>query len=321
MGEPAPLYGSAEAPVPAGASAEWVVGAGRKRLRAALFPALGQPRGSVILSGGRTEPIEKYLETAAELTARGFVVLAHDWRGQGLSERLLGERLKGHAVRSRDFVEDMHALESAFEARLPKPWLAIGHSMGGCLSALVLAMGERRVSAAVLTAPMFGILLGGVPEPVARALAAVSTAVGLGATLTPGSRMDEPVAPFKDNILTHDAARYARNNALIAAHPDLALGPPTFGWLQFAFHAMDELRRGQAVTRVETPVTVIAAGADRIADNQLIRQVTERFPRGRYVEVPGAFHEILQETDEIRAVFWREFDALADAVAPRAAAA
>lgn len=321
MGEPAPLYSSAEAPVPPGAAAEWVVGAGGKRLRAALFPAVGQPRGSVILSGGRTEPIEKYLETASDLSARGFVVLAHDWRGQGLSERLLGERLKGHAVRFRDFLEDMGALEAAFEARLPKPWLAIGHSMGGCLSALILAMGERRVSAVVLTAPMFGIQLGGVPEPVARALAAVSTRVGLGAALVPGSRIDEPVAAFKDNILTHDAARYARNNALVAAHPDLALGPPTFGWLQFAFHAMDELRAGKGITQVETPVTVVAAGDDRIADNRLIRLVTQRFPKGRYVEIPGAAHEILQETDQVRAVFWREFDALADAVAPRAAAA
>jgi lysophospholipase len=129
------------------------------------------------------------------------------------------------------------------------------------------------------------------------------------------------VTAFKDNILTHDAARYARNNAVIAAHPDLALGPPTFGWLQFAFHAMDELRVGQGVTQVQTPVTVLAAGEDRIADNRLIRQVTARFPNGRFVEIPGAFHEILQETDQIRAVFWREFDALADAAAPRVAAA
>jgi lysophospholipase len=29
------------------------------------------------------------------------------------------------------------------------------------------------------------------------------------------------------------------------------------------------------------------------------------------VEAPGAFHEILMETDERRAVFWRAFDDLA----------
>jgi lysophospholipase len=318
--EAAPLYGTDLAPVPAGATAEWVTGAGGKRLRAALFKPALAPRGSVILSGGRTEPIEKYLEVASELTARGFVVLAHDWRGQGLSERLLGEHLKGHAVRYRDFVEDMAALSAAFEARLPRPWLAIGHSMGGCLTALVLAMGECRVSAAALSAPMFGIQLGSVPEPVARALALVSTATGLAGLLPPGSHLKTPPAAFADNILTHDPRRYARNVGLVAAHPDLDLGPPTLGWLRFAFGAMDELQRGQGLTQVQIPVTVVVAGDDRIADNRAVRRVTERLPNGRCVEAPGAFHEILQETDEIRAVFWREFDALAESVARPAAA-
>jgi len=34
------------------------------------------------------------------------------------------------------------------------------------------------------------------------------------------------------------------------------------------------------------------------------------------VEIPGAFHEIMMETDDIRAVFWREFDALAASIPP-----
>jgi lysophospholipase len=37
---------------------------------------------------------------------------------------------------------------------------------------------------------------------------------------------------------------------------------------------------------------------------------------GRHVDVPGAHHEILLETDERRQVFWRAFDDLADEVAP-----
>jgi lysophospholipase len=32
--------------------------------------------------------------------------------------------------------------------------------------------------------------------------------------------------------------------------------------------------------------------------------------------VEGAFHEILMETDALRAPFWQAFDALADEVAP-----
>jgi lysophospholipase len=55
---------------------------------------------------------------------------------------------------------------------------------------------------------------------------------------------------------------------------------------------------------------VIAAGEDRLVDNSALRRVTARAPKGRYTEIPDAYHEILQETDDIRAAFWREFDAL-----------
>jgi lysophospholipase len=264
----------------------------------------------VILSGGRTEPIEKYFETAQDLCGRGFVVLCHDWRGQGLSQRLMPGH--GHAVGAGDFMTDYAALLTAFEPRLPKPWLAVGHSMGGCLTLLALARGERRIAAAALSAPMLALHTAPTPPPVTRFLAHALTALGLGRLGTPGG----PVAPFADNILTHDPARYARNVGQIAAHPDLALGPPTWGWLDFAFRAIAELQVGAGVPDLEIPVTLVAAGADRIVDSSGARLVAGRLRHGRCAEAPGAFHEILQETDEIRGVFWREFDQMAATIAP-----
>jgi lysophospholipase len=314
MAEPAPLLATAAAPVPAGAAATWFRGSRGLRLRAALFPATGTPRGSVILSGGRTEPIEKYFEVARELTARGFVVLAHDWRGQGLSARLAADPMKGHARGYRDFLVDYRCLLDAFEDRLPKPWLAVSHSMGGCLTALALAKGERRIEGAVLTAPMFGLHLGGLPPWLAGLLAGGLTRVGLGLG-GPGGEHAAPPAPFEDNILTHDPARYARNVEQVLQHPELSLGPPTWSWIDFAMSAIADLQRGPDITHVAVPVTVLAAGDDKIADNAGLRLVTSRMPKGRYVEIPGASHEILQETDVLRAPFWTAFDALAGGAA------
>ena len=171
MGAPAPLISIPQAPAPGGADAEWFEGAGGARLRAALFPAAGQPRGSVVLSPGRTEPIEKYFEAIVELTGRGLQVLAHDWRGQGLSQRLLPDRLHGHAKGYQDFLEDYRKLLDAFGRRLPGPWIALSHSMGGCLTLLALAKGETRFQGAVLSAPMLGLALGGIPKPAALAIA------------------------------------------------------------------------------------------------------------------------------------------------------
>jgi lysophospholipase len=308
--EAAPLLALPEAPVPAGGSAQWFIGAGGRRLRVAYFPA-ENPVGSVMLSTGRTEAIEKYLEVVGELLARGFSVLVHDWRGQGLSDRLLSDRLKGHAVGFDDFVADFGALLTAFDDRLPHPRIAMAHSMGGCLVLLALARGEKRFDGAVLSAPMLGIKTGANPYWLARALAWGASLLGAGGGYVLGQVTDPFTATFDGDRMTHDRARHDRSRAQILASRDLALGNVTWGWARSAFAAVDWLRSARAVTQVAIPVTVVAAGADTLVDNAALKAITQRLPHGRFVEIPGAYHEILMETDDIRAVFWGEFDALA----------
>ena len=75
--------------------ARWLPPAGRK--------------GTVVILQGRGEWIEKYFETVRDLRARGFAVAALDWRGQGLSERMLSDRHKGYV---RDFAEYDSDLET-----------------------------------------------------------------------------------------------------------------------------------------------------------------------------------------------------------------
>ena len=173
---------------------------------------------------------------------------------------------------------------------------------------------EDRFAGAVLSAPMLGVLTGAVPRPLARALAGATSALGLGGRPVPGP--DIASTPFEANIVTHDRERYERNEGQFAACPDLALGLPTWGWLRFAFTATDRLARGPGVPQVNIPVVVLAAGEESLVDNVAVRAVTARLPNGRYVEVPGARHEILQETDTTQATFWAEFDDLADRLAP-----
>jgi lysophospholipase len=309
VAEPALLIGTAAAPVPDGAVAEWVVGAGGCRLRAALFPPGRAARGSVVVSPGRTEAIEKYFEVAGRLTARGSVVLVHDWRGQGLSDRPLADRRLGHASGFADFLTDFAAVVAAFESRLPKPWYALGHSMGGCLTLLAMAEGEKRFEGAILSAPMLGLRTGSTPVALASRLASAMTALGRGAGATPGQDRGEP-APFSGNALTHDRPRYERNIGQLLACPDLILGAPTWGWLDFAFIATTRLAKGDGVLRVTVPVMIVAAGDDLIVDNAGSRRVASRLAKGRYEEIPGAYHEILQETDELQAPFWSLFDQL-----------
>lgn len=313
----APLISIPEAPAPEGAVAEWFSSPNNLRLRAALFPARDPVRGSVVLSPGRTEPIEKYFEVIGELQARGLTVLCHDWRGQGLSARLLKDRMRGHAHGLQAFLNDYKLLLERFETRLPQPWIAMGHSMGGCLTLAALAKGEPRFSAAILSSPMLGVITdraGG--YPLARALTWVTSHVGLAGRYLFGDPSDPFQMSFERDRIAHDRDRWKRFRAQLAACPELAIGNLTWGWLEFALAATDWLRRPGVVEAIEIPVTIVAAGDDDRVLISASAALARRLPHGRYVEIPGSYHEILMETDDIRAVFWSEFDRLADQVAP-----
>lgn len=315
MTDAPPLIAVEGGPAPDGMTAEWTAGVGGVTLRVALLAPKGAARGSVIVSPGRTESLEKYFETAGELAARGFQVLIHDWRGQGLSARLLADRLRGHAEGFDDFAADYALILDAYQDRLPRPWIMLGHSMGGCLNLLSLARGEDRFAAAVLCAPMLGLNLSPTNRVVSGPLSRLFHSVGRGGSYVMG-QATSPWATFPTNRLTHDPVRYARMFALVQQHPDLALGGPTWGWLDSAIRCMAWLRTSPALSRIGIPVTMLSATADLIVDNAAQAAAAARLPHGKLVAVDGAFHEILQETDDRRAVFWREFDAVAGRVAP-----
>ncbi|HEX7946248.1 MAG TPA: alpha/beta hydrolase, partial [Phenylobacterium sp.] len=322
MFEAAPLVDIPEDPVPPGAEADWYVGAGGAKLRAALFtPPRGRPRGTVVLSGGRSEPIEKYFETIRDFMARGFVVLAHDWRGQGLSARELPDRLKGHAKGYKSYLEDFRRLLNTYEERLPRPWIAVGHSMGGCLTLLALVHGEKRFAGAVLSAPMLGLQTGKFSPALVGAFTALSTTFGRAGRYMlnkPGAPFDDT---FEDNILTHDERRFARYRAQVRANPDLALGAPTWGWLDFALKATALLAKPERLRGVTVPVDIVSAGEDTLVDNAAQQAAARNLPQGRLITVPGARHEILMETDDMRNNFQRVFDTLTGKTAPKPAEA
>ena len=316
----APLMGVPGASSPPGGKGDWYRGAGGMRLRAALWTpshlTAEKPRGTVVLSPGRTEPIEKYFEVIGNFLARGWCVLAHDWRGQGLSARLLPDRLKGHARAVEEFLDDYGRLLDAFDSQCPKPWIMVGHSMGACLNLLTLEAGETRFSGAVLSSPMLRIKTG------KRSMWSVKLAVrwnirhGHAGDYILGDPDDPFDHTFAEDALTSDETRYEMWRQQLYACPHLAIGGPTYGWLAFALDAGERALKPKALKAVKIPVAFVQADADDVVWKQTSRWAAKRLGRGRYVEVPGAKHEVIMEADPMRAVFLDEFDAMADYVSP-----
>lgn len=278
-------------------------------LRAARWHPPGDSLGTVVIATGRAEYIEKYFETAGELLARGFTVVVFDWRGQGLSTRELSNARKGHIDDFLIYERDLDAVvEQALNPFCPKPWFALAHSMG---AAVLIQQAHRRRSPferLALIAPMIEIQGLRFPRG-ARMLARTLNTMGLGGAFIPGGGGTAiQTRRFAGNRLTRDARRYARNAEVIAKAPEVAIGDPTIGWVDAAFRLMDEFADPEYALRTLTPMLIFAAGADRVVSTPHIERFGNRLKAGRVIMLQGSEHEILQELDGVRDLFWAAFD-------------
>lgn len=123
------------------------------------------------------------------------------------------------------------------------------------------------------------------------------------------SGRDQLTLSFAAQLVTSDPDRYARTQAVLKANPELRINGPTWGWVAAALRSIDLLNRPGYAETIQTPALLFGAGHDRICDTPAIRDFAARMPDARFVEIPGAEHEILMERDQFRIPLWQNFDA------------
>ncbi len=251
------------------------------------------PRGSIIFSPGRTEFIEKYLETIADLTQRGYTVLMVDPRGQGLSDRMVPDRLISYVRDFQDYADDLAFAMQSFLPLLPKPHILMGHSMGGTIVLQSVLSGAINPHAVICSAPMLGIFE--LDTPILREVIRGLSWLGLRTKNLPFQKQRKGLpVPFEINKLTSDRVRYDHWASYFQTEDRLRVGPPSFGWISAALKSMAYVNRN--ADKLKVPCLIVAAGADPIVDPAS----NQRFARGagaKFHVVAGALHELMMERD------------------------
>ena len=168
---------------PGGGRTVWLRTDDGVKIRAGLWP--GGSEGTVFVLPGRCEYIEKYGRLALDILAQRMTAVAIDWRGQGLSERLLKNPDIGHVRHFQDYQSDVRALTEWAEAiHLPKPWYMLAHSMGGAIGLRALVR-TPVFAAASFSAPMWGIFITPRLKHLSYTLPVIAKTVGLGGQRAP----------------------------------------------------------------------------------------------------------------------------------------
>jgi len=307
-------------PAPEGLRAGYVTTPDKVRLRYATFPKTsGAAKGTVCLVHGRTEFIEKYFETVTDFQKRGFAVATFDWRGQGGSDRLVGNPRAGHVRSFEDYWTDLRT----FHANIllpdcPAPYYLVGHSMGGLVCLIASTRDRMMFDRVFLSAPMVGLDRQPLSASGMAAVGDVLSLLGFG-RMTVGRSQDElpSEAAFPGNPVTSDPVRYMRVVETWRDRPDLIIGKPTVRWGAAAMHAMARAQADRFPGSIKVPVLMLAAALDEIVSTAAIEQLGLRLRTGRHAVVPAARHELFMENDAIRAQVFAAFDAFITEQSPR----
>ena len=267
-------------------------------------------KGTVIILGGRVEFLEKYSETIAELNAKHFDVFSFDWRGQGLSGRLLRNRHKGYVKSYDDYLQELEIfLDRIVKPQAVRPLIILAHSMGAHLTLRYLHDHDEDICGAILLASLIDINTPPFPTRVARWITRAAMHAGLEHCYAIGCG-DYLIhqRKFFQNRLTSDPQRFMDEINAIRKNPDLAIGGVTYGWLAATFESIDLLKTPGYAAGIETPVLMISAGSDKIISVKAQVAISASIPSCRFVTIPEARHEILKENDSIRNIFWNAFD-------------
>ncbi len=292
----APLYPDiAEAPPHARSC--WIEADDGVRLRLVSW-GKGE-KGTILLFPGRTEFVEKYGRTAAGFQARGYALAVIDWRGQGLSDRLVPNRKLGHVDAFLDYQRDVQAmLARVREMDLPGPHFLCAHSMGGTIALRALQSGLD-VQRAVFSAPMWGLTIDPVWRPLVQAIAASGKTVGLGVEFAPGTGPENYLqsALFEGNVLTSDEPTWNQLAAIVTAHPGLTIGGPSIQWL---YEALTETRALAAMPPPAQDALCLVGSEEQVVNKRDVFDYMGKWQHGQLNIITGAQHEILMETPAIR---------------------
>lgn len=293
---------------PPSGHADWLTTADGVRLRMGLWPCAGA-RATVLLFPGRSEYIEKYGRAAVEFCARGYAVATLDWRGQGLSERLIDDPMTGHVFDFHDYQRDVAAfLEALDAADLPPRRYLVAHSMGAAIGLRALMEGLR-VAAVAFSSPMWGIHMAAALKPLAWAMSWAWPKLGRGESYAPGRGPEGTAdAVFEGNTLTRDRAMFDYMQAQVRALPGLALGGPSLQWLYQALSETRALRASRS--RPVLPALAHVGTAERMVDVEAIEDVMASWPGAALTRVQGAEHEIMMELKPVRDAFFDSTAAL-----------
>ena len=258
------------------------------------FWAANDPVGTVFVFPGRADYIEKYGGLANFCLSNNLNVIAIDWRGQGLSERLLDDKNIGHIEDFKNYQNDVEVIiKEAKDASLVKPWIIFAHSMGGLIGLRTLH-DNPVFEKVVFTSPMWGIQMPPILKSGASIIMSLISLIGKMETYAPTTSPETRILneEYEFNKLTSDIRNFKLLRQQLIQHPNLQIGGPSSAWVSAA---LDEIEFQIGKEPPITPALCFLGEKEEIIDNLAVREFCRNWDSCDLISIPDAKHDLLME--------------------------
>ena len=266
--------------------------------------------GTVLLQQGHNEFIEKYYECIQELLDRNFNVVCFDWRGQGMSDRMIEDLNKQYiedfSIHTRDLA---YIINEFIYKNFTGPLFGIGHSMGGHLLLLSQRYNQKNFKAIILSAPMLGFKYEKILFFLSNCMKILSKKNKYFLFSKPNMGKE---IPFEQNDLTSDLNRYKRTQKLVRKKPTIRLWGVTNAWVNATKDSLSKMRKKNWYKLIKTPICIINPLCDRVVNPEKTQEMAKNLQNCKIYNIENCEHEILMEKDSLRLDFWKIFDNFID---------
>lgn len=259
------------------------------------------PKGNIVISHGFTESLEKYTEMAYYFLQEGYNVYTIDHRGHGLSERTTNDLSLVDVKDFDNYVSDLYTFIDTIV--LPQtndlPLFLYAHSMGGGIGTLLLEQYPELFDAAVLTAPMLGVNLGGIPRFAANIIANAATLIGQGADYVISHG---PFVKEETTLESSASSSLARFNYYLNKKLDntyLQTNGASYSWLNAALDATHEMLEKDNLARITTPILLFQSENDSLVLPEPQYELVNNVESADLIFVPNAKHELFSTENDI----------------------
>lgn len=259
------------------------------------------PKGVIVISPGQSEAGLKYAELLYDMKDWGYDIFIIDHRGQGFSERLLGDPVKSHVESFYDYVADFsYLVNSIVQPENYKKSILLCHSMGGAIGSGYLVQYPKVFTKAILSAPMIEINTKW-GQVVPGLVADIFNFFNQDEQYALSQSAYDPKSTFEKNTITSSEARFAVKNILYNdLYPETQVGGTTNKWLEEALEFTATLRRTKNIFQI--PTLMFQAGQDKwvLPGGQNTICLVNSLENCKMIHFSTSQHEILMEKDAIR---------------------